>query len=113
MIITFVDDLNRYFCRFDVDDKQECDEICNNLSAGSSIDITEEAIAKSLSKLRPNTATGPDGLKARLLKNCAPQLKGVFSRLFKTLSLLSPSSLISCRVTWESADVKKPCSTSL
>ncbi len=36
-------------CRFDVDDKLECDEICKNLPAGSSIDITEEAVARSLS----------------------------------------------------------------
>ncbi len=39
----------------------------------------------SLFKLRTNNSTGPDGLRARLLKDCAPQLKGVLTRLFNCL----------------------------
>lgn len=42
-------------------------------------------MAKSLSKLRPNKAIGPDGLRARLLKDCAPQLKGALTRLLSSL----------------------------
>ena len=83
---SLVEEINTFFCRFDaVDDKGECDDICKNLPIGSPIFITEDAVAKSLTKLKPNKATGPDGLKARLLKACAPQLKGVFSRLFNSL----------------------------
>lgn len=53
----FVDELNRFFCRLDtVDDMLECDEICNNLPAGSSIVITEDAVGTSLSKLKLNKA---------------------------------------------------------
>lgn len=83
---SLVDEMNTFFCRFDtVDDKDECDDICKNLPISSPIFITEDAVAKSLTKLKPNKATGPDGLKARLLKDCASQLKGVFTRLFNFL----------------------------
>lgn len=83
---SLVDEMNMFFCRFDVvDDKAECDDICKNLPTGSPIFISENAVAKILTKLKPNKATGPDGLKARVLKDCAPQLKGVFSRLFNYL----------------------------
>lgn len=65
----FVDELNRFFCRFDtVDDKLYCDEFCKNLPAQSAIVIAEDAAGESLSKLKPNKATGPEDLKARLLK---------------------------------------------
>lgn len=49
--------------------------------AGSPLLITEGAVAKSLSRLKPNKATGPDGLKARLLRDHAPQMNGFLSRL--------------------------------
>lgn len=62
-----------------MDDRTECDEICKTLPVESSIVIREDDVATSLSKLKPNKTTGPDGLKARLLKDCAPQLKGVQS----------------------------------
>ncbi len=81
----FANTLNQYFSRFDIDDRMECNEICKNLPPTSLIEITEEAVSRSLSKLKPGKATGPDGLKTRLLKDCAPQLKGVLSRLFTTL----------------------------
>ena len=83
---SFVDELNTFFCRFDtMDDSAESEEICKNLPEGSPVFITEEAIGKCLAKLKPNKTTGPDGLKARLLKECSPQIKGVLSRLFNFL----------------------------
>ncbi len=83
---TFINDLNNFYCRFDtVEGKTECDEICNNLSVEESIVIKETDVMASLRKLKSNKTTGPDGLKARLLKDCAPQLKGVFTRLFQFL----------------------------
>lgn len=42
-------------------------------------------MAASLSKLKQNKTTDPDGLKACLLKDCALQLKAVFTRLFQLL----------------------------
>lgn len=49
--------------------------ICKNLPAETSVVINEADVIASLSKLRPNKTTGPDCLKACLLKDCAPQLK--------------------------------------
>lgn len=80
---TFVHELNNFYCRFDtLDGRTECDEICKNLPVEMSLVINEDDVAASLFKLKPNKATGPDGLKTCLLKDCAPQLKGVFARLF-------------------------------
>ena len=42
---SFLNCLNDLYCRFDtVDDRTECDSICNNLRAESSIVIKEEDV---------------------------------------------------------------------
>ncbi len=46
-----------------------------------SLVIKETDVMASLRKLKSNKTTGPDGL----LKDCDPQLKGVFTRLFQFL----------------------------
>ncbi len=79
-----MNDFNNFYCRLDtVEGKTECDEICENLSVEESIVmdsyIDKEAdVIASLRKLMSDKTTG-------LLKDCAPQLKGVFTRLFQLL----------------------------
>ncbi len=71
---SFLNELNTFYCRFDtVDDRTECHSICKHLHPEQSITIKEEDVAASLHRLKPNKSTGPDGLKAHLLKNCAAQ----------------------------------------
>lgn len=83
---TFINDLNKFYSRFDtVDVKTECDDIRKNFSVETTIVINEADVMASLSKLKPKETTGPDGLKTRLLKDRALQLKGVFARLFQFL----------------------------
>lgn len=82
----FVNELNKFYCRFDTfDDSAECDEICSNLPSMPSIVICSSDVLSGLLKLQPNKSTGPDGLKARVLKDCAHQLYQVFTRLFQLL----------------------------
>lgn len=67
----FINDLNNFYCRLDtVDGRIECDEFCKNLTAETSVVVSEDDVAASLFKLKPNKTTGPDGLKAQL-KDCA------------------------------------------
>lgn len=63
-----MDEANAFYCRFDiVDDGTESEEICKNLQKGLPVFITQGAIGKCFTKLKPNKATGQDDLKARLL----------------------------------------------
>lgn len=48
----------------------------------------------SLKTVNPRKATGPDGVPGRVLKSCADQLAGVFTRIFN--SSLSQATIPSC-----------------
>ena len=75
-----------HYGRFDVRDPTPgCEHIYNQLGSHEPIKLTELNVARCLSKLRLNTAPGPDGLKARVLKACTHQLSGVITELFQTL----------------------------
>ncbi len=50
-----------------------------------SIVIKETDVIAILRKLKSNKTNGPDGLKAHPLKDCALQLKGVFTRPFQSI----------------------------
>lgn len=82
----FVNDLNIYYGRYDArDPRTGCSTICNQIVSYEPIQLSEREIAMCLSKIRPNIAPGPDGLRGRVLKVCPHQLKGVITQLFQTL----------------------------
>ena len=75
--------MNQFYSRFDVHDfKQECDHISQSLIP-SPISIKEGEVVSCFLKLDPSKASGPDGLKGKVLKTCAYQLSQVFTRLFQ------------------------------
>lgn len=82
----FVNDLNIFYGRYDVrDPKIGCSITCDQIGSYEHIQLSEEEVAMSLSKIRPNKAPGPDGLQGRVLKVCSQQLKGVLTQLFQIL----------------------------
>ncbi len=82
----FVNDLNTFYGRFDVrDPKAGCSTVCNQTGSYEPIQLSEEEVGRCLSRIKPNKAPGPDGLRGRVLKSCAQQLRGVITQLFQTL----------------------------
>lgn len=80
------DDFNKFYARFDKQDfRRECDELCSGLQPDTDITLTEKSVTAALSRINPNKAPGPDGLKGKVLKTCASQLGPVLTRLFQIL----------------------------
>lgn len=83
--LKFANDLNAFYARFDVSDfKLECDRLCATLDP-SAVTVTKESVVACFSRVNPHKAPGPDGVKGRVLKECASQLGQVFARLFGLL----------------------------
>ncbi len=49
--------------------------------------IEENTMENVLLRVKPQKTTGPDGIKGKVLRECATQLKGVLTQLFQ-LSLV-------------------------
>ena len=82
-VLKFANDLNAFYARFDVRDfKPDCDRLCATLDP-SPLTVTEEAVTACFSRVNPRKAPGPDGVKGRVLKECASQLSQVFTGLFQ------------------------------
>ena len=80
-----VNDLNRFYARFDVRDfSVECNEICQSIEP-EFLEITESEVLKVFRKQKPNKAPGPDGVKGKVIKTCASQLSKIFTLIFQTL----------------------------
>ena len=81
----FANKLNKFYARFDVTDfRNECNEVCQNL-VHAPVNVIEDDVVKVLSRVNPHKATGPDGLKGKVLRECAYQLGPMFTRLFQLL----------------------------
>jgi len=84
--VFFAENLNVFFSRFDRGTcTTECDRICRDIPTYENIILKEHETAASLACIKPNKAPGPDGLKGRVLKDCAFQLTGVLTKLFQLL----------------------------
>ena len=80
-----VDELNQFYARFDVRDfKLECENFCSTLDPDE-LTIHEEDVLSTFKRLNPHKAPGPDGVKGKLIKNCAVQLSSVFTYIFQFL----------------------------
>lgn len=75
---SFVNELNRFYGRFNIADfKDKSNAICLGVHRNSIIQLSEQEVGTRLSQIKPHKALGPDGLGA--LKVCASQLKTVLS----------------------------------
>lgn len=109
---SFVNDLNRFYGRFDIEDfKDKSNTICLSAHRNPTIQLSEQEVGICLSQIKPHKAPGPDGLGGRALKVCASQLKpavGLFQFLLNTCTVPK---------TWKHSIIrpvpKKPRSKSL
>ena len=116
--VSFANDLNQFYSRFDVSLPTNSDgiyfnfDIFNNTTAHSPITLTETEVATSLARIKLGKAPGPDGLKARVIKTCRFELTPVLTKLFQLLlnNHCVPKS-------WKISDIvpvpKKPQATEL
>ncbi|KAK3511380.1 hypothetical protein QTP70_005303 [Hemibagrus guttatus] len=51
--------------------------------------VEESEIRHPLRSINPRKATGPDGVPGRVLKDCADQLSGIFTKIFNQSLALS------------------------
>lgn len=76
----FANELSVYYSRFNcVDDSGECNRLCSSTS------LTSHMVVLVFPNGSQRKASGPDGLKAHVLKDYGPQLKWVFTRFFQYL----------------------------
>ena len=76
-------DLNMFYSRFDKHDfSNECDTVCAGMTP-TPVTIKEQDVISIFQQLNPHKAPGPDGLKGRVLKECATQLGPIFTQLFQ------------------------------
>ena len=90
----FVDELNDFYCRFDVDNySHENEEVRSKVKdeipdRGEPIQISEHEVRRIFASLQTHKSPGPDGISNKVLKVCKDQLAPVFTKLFeKSLSL--------------------------
>jgi hypothetical protein len=80
-----VNELNKFYARFDVRDfSADCDSLCQTIKP-EPLNIAEDHVVSVFKRLNPNKAPGPDGVKGKILKNCASQLGKIFTLIFQLL----------------------------
>ena len=81
--ISLLNDLNSFFARF---------EATNNTSPQKTpppphdqvLCLSAESVKRALSTINPRKATGPDNIPGRVLRDCAEELKDIFTDIFNT-----------------------------
>lgn len=79
---SFATELNQFYARFNDDHLNELWTPIEH-SDFLPIRIEEQNVGKVLMKVKPQKASGPDGIKGKVLRECASQLKGVLTQLFQ------------------------------
>ena len=81
----FANDLNRFYARYDnIDYRDECDILSHTISS-SPVTLVESDVVRCFSRIKPNKAPGPDGLRGCVMKVCADQLGPFLTRFFQLL----------------------------
>jgi len=82
------DNLNNFFSRFEItDDKLAQRQILPSIN--QAFQLTSDSVKRVFSKINHRKAAGPDHIPGCVLKNCAEQLKDVFTDIFN-ISLSQP-----------------------
>ncbi|XP_073772589.1 uncharacterized protein [Danio rerio] len=78
---TLAEELNCFFARFEQQSAEEA--TLHSLSNPSHVfTVEEDDVRKVLRTVNPRKAAGPDGITGRVLKDCADELTGVFTKIF-------------------------------
>ena len=75
-------ELNKFYCRFDVSNRDAIPLIPCDSVMDVPCEITKEEVARALRKINVRKACGPDGLSPRLLNVCRLELCDIFHILF-------------------------------
>ena len=76
---SLAEELNTFFARFEVEPPKAA---IPTSMVHSNFSLTEHEVRRTLRAVDPRKAAGPDGVSGRVLKDCADQLAGVFTRIF-------------------------------
>ena len=100
---TYVDELNEFYSRFDVEDHQvECNSVLDLVEGRicDKIVMTEDDVLKALNTAKPGKASGPDKVCSRVIKACKYELTPPLHKLYQ-------SSLDQCTVpsAWKTSEV--------
>ncbi|KAK3556718.1 hypothetical protein QTP70_015089, partial [Hemibagrus guttatus] len=78
---TLAEKLNLFFARFE---GEPTDTATPHLMALSNLTLTveESEVRRTLKSINPRKAAGPDGVSGWVLKDCADQLAGIFTKIF-------------------------------
>ncbi len=90
---SLAEELNFFFARFEM---EQPDTATHHPAAHINFTLTveEDEVRHTLRAINPRKAAGPDGIAGRVLKDCADQLAGVFTRIFN--QSLSQSTVPPC-----------------
>ncbi|KAJ8356933.1 hypothetical protein SKAU_G00197270 [Synaphobranchus kaupii] len=84
--LSFAEDLNIFYARFDTTNcSEECRALLETLpipEPAHPAPFTVEDVRWQLSRCKPGKAPGPDGIQARVLKECAAELAPIMHSLF-------------------------------
>uniref|UniRef100_A0A3B5Q3T5 Reverse transcriptase domain-containing protein n=1 Tax=Xiphophorus maculatus TaxID=8083 RepID=A0A3B5Q3T5_XIPMA len=96
---TLAEELNLFFARFEVK-PTEAATLHQATHNTTPLVVEEHEVRRTLRAVNPRKAAGPDGVPGRVLKDCADQLAGVFTRIFNQSLALStvPSCLKSSTI---------------
>lgn len=75
---SLAEELNIFFTRFEV----EPPEVTTPHTTVRSFSLTEHEVRCTLQAVNPRKAGGPDGVSGCVLRECADQLAGIFTRIF-------------------------------
>ncbi|KAJ8369495.1 hypothetical protein SKAU_G00095230 [Synaphobranchus kaupii] len=84
--LSFAEDLKIFYARFDTTNcSEECKALLETLpipEPAHPAPFTVEDVRRQLSRCKPGKAPGPDGIQARVLKECAAELAPIMHSLF-------------------------------
>lgn len=78
---SLAEELNNFFARFEVP-AREMASSHPTADSSSPFTVEEHQVRRTLGMVNPRKAAGPDGVSRQVLKGCAAQLAGVFTKIF-------------------------------
>ena len=81
MNMSFLNELNDFYARFDKDNLEKATKTVHSADH-QILTFTPTAVQNALSRISPHKAAGPDVIPGRVLNACTEQLAGVFTDIF-------------------------------
>ena len=78
---TLAEQLNHFFARFEVN-SPEAATLHPPAQSSFTLTVEEHEVRRTLRAVNPRKAVGPDGVSGQVLRDCADQLAGVFTKIF-------------------------------